>query len=97
MNTTKARWGRDRFVCLHTSRIVPDAQTNNSARTELTDTIVVNNQRYARVAKLVDALALGASAARHEGSSPFPRTKSRTGLERPVFDLVHVGGFETSS
>jgi len=29
------------------------------------------------VAKLVDALALGASAARHEGSSPFPGTKRR--------------------
>ena len=26
------------------------------------------------MAKLVDALALGASAARHEGSSPFPGT-----------------------
>jgi 23S rRNA pseudouridine1911/1915/1917 synthase len=30
--------------------------------------------KEARVAKLVDALALGASAARHEGSSPFPGT-----------------------
>ncbi len=29
---------------------------------------------YARVAKLVDALALGASEATHEGSSPFPGT-----------------------
>jgi hypothetical protein len=29
------------------------------------------------VAKLVDALALGASEATHEGSSPFPGTKMR--------------------
>ncbi len=28
----------------------------------------------ARVAKLVDALALGASTVRYEGSSPFPGT-----------------------
>ncbi len=31
---------------------------------------------HARVAKLVDALALGASGATHEGSSPFPGTKA---------------------
>ena len=28
---------------------------------------------------MVDTLALGASAARHEGSSPFIRTKKRAG------------------
>ena len=36
---------------------------------------IVDNQRYARVAKLADALALGASEATHGGSSPLPRTK----------------------
>jgi fucose 4-O-acetylase-like acetyltransferase len=32
---------------------------------------------FARVVKLADTLALGASAARHEGSSPFPGTKEK--------------------
>ena len=32
---------------------------------------------YADVVELVDTLALGASAARREGSSPFIRTKDR--------------------
>lgn len=43
----------------------------------------------ARVAKLADALALGASAARHEGSSPFPGTKSTKTLNcLRVFDVL---------
>lgn len=33
--------------------------------------------KYARVAKLADALALGASGVTHEGSSPFPGTKNK--------------------
>ncbi len=40
---------------------------------------------YAQVAKLVDALALGASAARHEGSSPFPGTSK----VETVFKWLH--------
>ncbi len=35
---------------------------------------VLFSTRYARVAKLVDALASGANAARRGGSSPFPGT-----------------------
>ena len=39
------------------------------------DTLRVFNNLYADVVELVDTLALGASAARREGSSPFIRTK----------------------
>ena len=41
------------------------------------DTLRVFNNLYADVVELVDTLALGASAARREGSSPFSRTKER--------------------
>ena len=40
------------------------------------DTLRVFNNLYADVVELVDTLALGASAARREGSSPFIRTKA---------------------
>ena len=40
------------------------------------DTLRVFNNLYADVVELVDTLALGASAARREGSSPFIRTIS---------------------
>ena len=39
------------------------------------DALRVFNNLYADVVELVDTLALGASAARREGSSPFIRTK----------------------
>ena len=41
------------------------------------DTLRVFNNLYADVVELVDTLALGASAARREGSSPFIRTKQK--------------------
>ena len=41
------------------------------------DTLRVFNNLYADVVELVDTLALGASAARREGSSPFIRTIRR--------------------
>ena len=44
------------------------------------DTLRVFNNLYADVVELVDTLALGASAARREGSSPFIRTKIKTRL-----------------
>ena len=52
------------------------------------DTLRVFNNLYADVVELVDTLALGASAARREGSSPFIRTKVKTGSLKPVFTLV---------
>ena len=42
------------------------------------DTLRVFNNLYADVVELVDTLALGASAARREGSSPFIRTKLKS-------------------
>ena len=41
------------------------------------DISAMREYKYARVVELVDTLALGASAARREGSSPFSRTKRR--------------------
>ena len=48
----------------------------------------------ADVAKLVDALDLGSSAARHGGSSPSIRTKYRTLNHSTVFNhRKGIGGF----
>ena len=41
------------------------------------DALRVFNNLYADVVELVDTLALGASAARREGSSPFIRTNAK--------------------
>ena len=46
-----------------------------------------NDCNYARVAKLVDALALGASEETHEGSSPFPGTKNNEVKAKALADL----------
>ncbi len=53
--------------------------------------------KHARVAKLVDALALGASEATHEGSSPFPGTKNNErNVTRCVIYFLPGKGFELS-
>ncbi len=46
---------------------------------------------HARVAKLVDALALGASGATHEGSSPFPGTNAKIETCVSIFAFVSRG------
>ena len=45
---------------------------------------------YADVAELADALDLGSSVARREGSSPFIRTRKNGLLKQTVFSLILV-------
>ena len=52
------------------------------------DALRVFNNLYADVVELVDTLALGASAARREGSSPFIRTKVKDQANTRSFTLV---------
>ena len=52
------------------------------------DTLRVFNNLYADVVELVDTLALGASAARREGSSPFIRTKVKDQVFAWSFTLM---------
>jgi hypothetical protein len=47
--------------------------------------------RRARVVELVDTLALGASAARREGSSPFSRTNIKSLAVVGLFILLPAG------
>ena len=54
------------------------------------DTLRVFNNLYADVVELVDTLALGASAARREGSSPFIRTKIKNRTNVRFFMLVSI-------
>jgi hypothetical protein len=53
-------------------------RTRQSSASEINLTIshINNRNKYADVAKLVDALDLGSSAARHGGSSPSIRTEN---------------------
>ena len=57
------------------------------------DTLRVFNNLYADVVELVDTLALGASAARREGSSPFIRTKVKDQENTWSFTLVQFYTF----
>ena len=57
------------------------------------DTLRVFNNLYADVVELVDTLALGASAARREGSSPFIRTKVKDQVFAWSFTLVQFYTF----
>ena len=57
------------------------------------DTLRVFNNLYADVVELVDTLALGASAARREGSSPFIRTKVKDQANTWSFTLVQFYTF----
>ena len=57
------------------------------------DTLRVFNNLYADVVELVDTLALGASAARREGSSPFIRTKVKDQVFARSFTLVQFYTF----
>ena len=57
------------------------------------DTLRVFNNLYADVVELVDTLALGASAARREGSSPFIRTKVKDQESTWSFTLVQFYTF----
>jgi hypothetical protein len=51
-----------------------------------------HKSKNADVAKLVDALDLGSSAARHGGSSPSIRT-NRPSIAVPIAFGIGVGGF----
>ena len=50
--------------------------------------VVHRRKSHADVVELVDTLALGASAARREGSSPFIRTKVKDQANTRSFTLV---------
>ncbi len=76
----------------------PPAQAGNSKHRSKAECGAGWHSIQAEVAKLADALALGASAARHAGSTPALGTKQKSPREGDflIFVLAQNAGYDIS-